>query len=173
MNFCERPGMRWMWVSMAGELKVGRWLRFWKISWKSQDKYGKICKSVLIQFGFCILFQSILSHQTWLPDARRLLLWGYPGWARRGSARWWRWRCAAPKGRVSPRSAASSGVPRCPRIGSLTRPHPAWTRGSCKAKKKKLISEHFMRAVMKEKNQRWDYLGDGCEVPEQVARTNS
>lgn len=30
--------MRWMWVSMAGELKVGRWLRFWKMSWESREE---------------------------------------------------------------------------------------------------------------------------------------
>lgn len=32
MNFLDSPGIRWMLASMAGELKVGRWVLFGKIS---------------------------------------------------------------------------------------------------------------------------------------------
>lgn len=38
MNFWDSPSMRWMWLSIAGELKVGRWLRFRKTSFNRKKK---------------------------------------------------------------------------------------------------------------------------------------
>lgn len=59
MNFWDSPSMRWMWLSIAGELKVGRWLRFRKTSFNRKKKKKNTKKEKArgwVERGFFALF---------------------------------------------------------------------------------------------------------------------